>query len=630
MANTGKAKDYEFGSIINSFGGYVSSVDKTNIKENYLVRGSQNVYKKLSGTVAVRQGEKRLGVANTASSPISSERVWYTSWGQTYTLLVSNSNLYVVINNVWYSLASGLTKTRYVFDIWWNNTEKKDRILFVNGTSNIFHWSGGFTTIASVGTNTLTKSGTTTWGQSGFATQTAGEKKIMINGVEYTYTGGETTTTLTGVTPDPAAAAPAITAGMTAIQSIVTTANKPDSSFLNDFIKVVNNQLCVGSYTSRLTYIAQDLDFTNFTVPSPQLAGSPGLFTMDGNLKGFGVRQGNLHVGFGASGWAVISFSLVSNNNVLVRDNKVDIKPTALLQAPLAHEFIDSVGDNLIYLGQDNQVHSFGDFNNLFVSGYPSLSQEIARELTKETFTDGSLKCIGEFIYVIAPNSGKTYLYQVRSSVNDAGQVIAERLWHSPFIWNITRIDQIDGVVVGFSNANPQIYQLWDTNQWYDDSPSDEPLPYVCVAAFGYRGEARRQGLWSFDKQFTEGYIAEGTALNLTMNYNYQGYTNALNLIVNSTQQPVYLFKQNLASLGDTSLGDEPLGNGGITDIANDQDSLPKFKCINSVTIINCFEWQPVYWSDSANANWELLALGTNNRTESEQDATFIINKKRN
>ena len=60
MSNSGKAKDFEFSNIINSFGGYVSSVDKTNIKENYLVRGSQNVYKKLSGTVSVRQGEKRI------------------------------------------------------------------------------------------------------------------------------------------------------------------------------------------------------------------------------------------------------------------------------------------------------------------------------------------------------------------------------------------------------------------------------------------------------------------------------------------------------------------------------------------------------------------------------------------
>ena len=748
MADTSLAKNFDFTDMTDKWLGYVSSYDKTNIARNVMVRGSQNVYKKLSGTFANRPGQKRLGEANATLSPISSEYVWNTSWGATYTLVVSDSKLSVVIDDVWYTLLSGLTETRFVFDKWWDNTEKKDRVLFVNGNDYIQHWSGGFATVASgsntaislignsasltsitrtgtatvssyfnsftgtsfegsivfgsqptngqtiiltingtpvtftavsvigatpgnfligatlldtvnnlvglltapgttnatqvalsapnqtlvgylnpLATYTITKTGSTTWAQAGFST-TSGEQSLVINGTTYTYTGGETTLTLFGVTPDPSG----IVANSTALQSVITTANTPADGFENDFIKVINNQVYVGSYTSRLIYISSNTDFSDYTVPSPRAPGDPELLTLDGTGKGIGVRKGSAHIGFGSGSWAVVTFNDITVGSTLTQQTKVDVKPVALLQAPYAHEFIDTVGDSLIYLAQDQQVRMFGDFTNLFSPGYPSVSQEIATELMEENFTGGGLRCIGEFVYVTAPNEGRTYLYQVRQSVDPTGQVVAERLWHSPFIWNVTRIDQIDGVVVGFSNANPQIYQLWDTGQWHDDSPSDEPLPYSCVCALSYRGESRRQGLWSFDKNFTEGYISTNTPLFLRMNYNYNGAANVVERVINSEEQPGYLFTPNSAtpsSLGDESLGDEVLGDG-IFGSLSDQDALPKFKVINTMPIINCFEWQPVFFSDQADARWEILATATNAKIEKEQDATFIINKVRN
>jgi hypothetical protein len=616
------AKNFDFRKMIDKWSGYVSSLDKTNVDENILVAPSQNVYKTLKGTMAVRQGQKRRGVPNTTLSAISSEFVWNTSWGATYTLVISDSKLSVVIDDVWYTLLSGLTKTRYVFDKWWDNTEKKDRCLFVNGDDNIYHWSGGFATVLSSTANTITKTGSTSWQQAGFATNTAGEKKVMIEGTEYTYTGGESTTTLTGVTPSAAG----ITVGATALQSVITETDTPAAGFSNDFIKVINNQAYVGSYTSRLCYISKNTDFTDYVVPTPRAPGDPELLTLDGTLKGIGVRQGKAHIGFGSGSWAVISFNDITVGTTLTQQTKVDVKPVALLQAPYAHEFIDTVGDSLVYLAQDQQVRSFGDFNNLFTPGYPSLSQGIATELSAEVFTGGGLRCIGEFIYVTAPNSGKTYIYQVRYSVDEGGNMIAERLWHSPFIWNATRIDEINGTVIAFSNANPQIYDVWDTGQWYDDSPSEEKLPYYCRMVLGYRNNDRRQGLSLFDKVYTEGYITPGTNLDLTINYDYEGSTQVFTVPINSLQYPAKLFSgAGQASLGDSSLGDEPLGDG-----SNGSNSLlSKFRVISSVADVNCFEFQPEFSSEQANAQWEILATATNVETSKKQDATFIINKLR-
>ena len=611
--DSSRVKNYNFPNMISSWVGYNSTTDKTNVGMNVLVRGSQNIYKKLSGTLAVREGQKRLGVANATQSPISSEFVWETSWGTTYTLVISNSTLYVVLNDVWYPLVASLTKTRYVFDKWWDNTLKKDVCLFVNGTANIYKWGGGFALISSTTANTIVLDRTVALSRFPTASGT-----VVVNGTTYTYTGSGGST-LTGVTADPTGEAN----GSGVLETVTTTSNKPDSAMLNDFIKVVNNQLYVGSYTSRFCYISSNTDYTNFTIPSPRVTGSPELIVLDGNGQGIGIRQGNACLGFGNSGWAIISFANVTVGTTLTNVTTRTIKPVAILQAPLAHEFIDNVGDNLIYLGQDHQVHSFGDFNNLFVAGYPSLSQDVAVEFLEENFTNGSLKCIGEFIYVVAPASGKVYLRQERTMVDKNGNIVAERLWHSPFIWNITRIDQINGTIVGFSNANPQIYQLWGTEQYHDDSPSDENLPYSCVLALGYRNNSKREGFVSFDKLYTEGYITSGTPLNVLVNYNYLGSTAQNVSIINSQDYPVTLFtSSSIGSLGDTSLGENSLGDIESVDFA-------KFRIINSLALINCFEFQTVYYSDSADARWEILSVG-DNESEATADPIYINNKFKN
>jgi hypothetical protein len=387
MAEESLSKSFEFPNIVSEFVGYNSERDSTKIAENILVRGSLNVLKTTKGNIANRCGKKRLGDADTTLSPISSEYVWTTSRGTTLPLEVTKNLLRVKYNGAYYTLLSGVTQTRFVFDTWFSATEKKDRLLWVKGTSDIQHWSGGIatvngesgvitqivatpsvagsgytagdiltvaggtggtvtvstvdsvtgavtaitlsaggsgyttgadrattggtgtgctieiTTVASPTTNTLTKQDVTkSWQQEGFST-TTGEKKIMIDNVEYTYTGGENTPTLTGVSPSPIA----IADGTIAIQSVLTETNKPALLFNNDMIKTINNQVYVASYTSRFVYVSDYTDFKDFTMPSPRVKGDPFFLTMDGLIKGITVRQGKPHIGYGTGSWAVVS-----------------------------------------------------------------------------------------------------------------------------------------------------------------------------------------------------------------------------------------------------------------------------------------------------------------------------------
>lgn len=789
--------NYEFDNVVSNWATYDSTSDATNIEPNIWVRGSLNVYKKLSGTIANRPGQMRLGVANGAFTPINSKFVWDTTFDQTYAMVVSGGILYAVYNNVWYPLLQNLTTSRFVFDEWWDATNQQGLLLFVNGTPNIYSWTGGFgilgsasnasgviatlnptptapgsgytvgdvltitgnggtgatatvlsltnqqinlvsiangglgyvvddvlvipgvipnlgsgvnataivtsigaggvvtgvaiqteggiypgnandvrvsggsgsscflnytvtntgvasiaiktngsgystgtgatTTggtgtgatvdITAVATGALTLADTTmTWGELGFSPSGS----VNINSNVYSYTSGIATNTLTGINSNPSVEP----ANSAVLQTVVITANKPSAlPFVGEFIKVINNQSYVGSYGSRLVYVSSDTDYTNYTIVLPRAVGSPDLITLSQNAKGIGLRGGNAYIGFGTSSWLIVEYTQTtigddSTSATIVSSANNTVTPAAILQGPLAHEFIATVGDSLVYLSQDQQLRSYTDTNNLFTPAYPSFSQVIATELSEENFTGGSLTNIGEFTYLSAPISGKTYLYQVRTSVEPKGNLVAERIWHAPFQLNAMGIDQIDGVVVSFSNANPQIYQIWNTNQWHDDSPSGQPLPYNSYLALAYR-EGRRQGMVAFDKNYSEGYMTPNTTLLCNINYNYEGATNVVTTTISKPTQlgTMFLGTGQTPSLGDASLGDQPLGDG--TSSATDaQAAVPKFKVINSLQPINCFEYQQIYYSQNVDDRWELLASATNEIVVPNQNATFIINKK--
>lgn len=700
------------------FIGYISSKDKTNITPQVLVRGSKNVYKKLSGTWASRFGLKRRGTADSTVAGVKSSYTWYTSLAKTLPLRVANAKLQVESDlvtdgtYVWYDLMTSLTKTRMVFDTWWDNTAKKDKLLFCDGTDTLRHWSGGISTIGTTTSSTIPKLDTsTTWGEDGFEnnslatigdsttqfdiTNTAGNtyrytfdgtgtdpaisattvpagtyvligaqnfatannglftvtasganyfevtnaagtaesnktigtgyiyvkfaNVLKIGTNTYAYTGGVTTTTLTGVTPNPSAE----TSASVAIQAVISEINTPADGFLIDFIRVIGNRVHCGSYTSRLIYISDDASFTDYTVPTPRTPGSPELLILDNNAKGIGVRQGKAHIFAGQSDLYIINYQGITVSATLTEQTTVDKQKTAYLEAAYAHEFIDNVGDDLVWLSQDQQLRTFGTFRNMFQPRYPSLSQAVATELSEEDFTGGHLRAIGDFIYITAPNNGRDWMHQTRYSVDAVGNITAERLWHPPQVRNVSRFEVIDSVVYGHSNANPQLYQIWDTAQWHDDGPADEDLPYDCVAKFAYRNDGRRQGLLTFDKAFFEGYISNGTELLVNVYFDYQGSTSIQNRTVNSIEEPArFIYGLSAPSLGGSTPGDNPLGDG-LTPESNDQELLPKFKTILNLNPVDCFEYSLEIYSQALNSRWEILCCGVNSM-KSDAQAVFI------
>lgn len=599
-------------------GGYVSSLDPTIADSRVLVRGSLNVYKKVSGTVANRPGVKLFdAVKDSTIAKIVSGFVWNTSLGATFPIRAENGKLefYSTITGTgaWYTLLSGLTLLRFVFDTYWDNTDKKDKLLMVNGdVAKMYDWSGGIALFVSAIANTsitLDRSAAT----AGFASSGT----VVINGTTYAYTG-ITGSNLTGVTGD-ASAQPANSVSIAQILTVTSFTDGPAAPYTCDFIKVEQNQLYLGSYTSQLVYLSKNTDYTDFSFSTPRLTGEGDQILLDASPTGIGDSSGSAAIFYGTSHMSVITFAQITVGATLSEQTKQGKVYLGNNCAAYAHEFIDQLGGNILYLDQAQQLRSYGTFTNLFVAKPVMLSQAVQDELAEENFTGGSLKVEtdrrGDIVYINAPESGKTYLYQERSTLNTIGQVETERLWQPPQTWNITRVDAINGQTIGFSNANPQIYYLWDTNQWHDDGPSSS-LSYQSIALISYDGIGRRQGKLNFDKIYWEGYMTLNSDVYGGIYYDYEGATSISSVIINDSTSLLVPGQQSFTgavppSLGDASLGDNPLGDG-LNTAPDDQALVPKFRCMTGVEQVDCFEYALMIYSTNIDARWELLCTGTN------------------
>lgn len=590
--------------IISEFKGYVSSIDPTKASPNILVRGSVNVYKKISGTIANRPGKKQYDPLDATLAKVDAAYVWKTSLAVTFPLRVSNAKFQFLSNisgtDVWYDLQTSVTLTKYVFETIWDNTLKKDFLTFVRGSSDLFRWDGGVALFVSGINNTsitLDRASAT----AGFPT--AGT--VKINGNSYVFTG-ISGSTLTGVVGDPSAEP----VNSVIILQVVTNATTPASGFTNDFIKVNKNQLGVGSNSSRLFYISKKTSYIDYTQSTPRVPGDGELLTLDNVGKGAAVRNGNFWIS-SDSEWYEQSFNQITVGTTLTEQTKVDKK---FISPAYDHDFISVDDDTIVYLSSSQQLETIGTYRNLNQTSFPILSQDIYDELTEEDFSTGHLSLIDDFIYLTAPNAGRTYLHQTRTRVVENGNIISERLWHAPFIWGLSRILDIDGETIGFSNSNPQMYYLWDTEQWHDDSPTGnvaDILPYTCVMLLAYQNGKRRQGLISFDKMYYEGYLAGN--LHEAVYYDYQGSSGLLDSVINSPESPAPAFYIGTLppSLGDASIGDNPLGDG-LNTLPNDQALLPKFRVIVGKNSIACFEFAPMVYSYEVDSRWEIIALGAN------------------
>lgn len=601
-------------SLISGFIGYFNKKDITNIDPRALIYGSQNVIINDSERVSTRLGYTLDGQANSALYPITAAYDWITSGNKERNVRAYYDTLeYRYVDSsgtvTWRTLVSGFgSNTYFNFTEWWSSTESKDFLLMVNQTSSVWAWTGAITTLASYTINTLTKEGTTTWAEERFLI--TGTRTVVIGGVTYTYTGGEGTTTLTGVTPDPTIAAPAV--GSIAHQGLLETPNVISSTFMPGIIVSARNYVYYADLDLRDVYVSKNTDYTNFSFTAPtRLPGEGALLTCDSNPSGFAV----------------------DNNNVFVFGSKDDIYQTVFtLSADLTKESLiiqpfkknpgqgvlggqSAIGysrDSVVYMTNSKSVDSLSRVQNQSVPNNQSfyvnttavpllfpLSDPVKNEFLSYSYTAPvHIKYFQFKLYVLVPSESKLMIYDYQKG-----------LWNPPQLLPGSKLSIINNAIYLHSSAVPETYKLFD-------GTSDNGNPIHHVASFAYNQFNDRSQTKTFDEWYTEGYLTLNTTITQTINYEYGGALSVSEKDISGTDNANIIFTPS----SDSSLGVNPLGIYPLGSTTQTISALSKFRVIKELTKQDFYEVNVTYESNEQDAVWELLAFGPNSRTSTSEN----------
>lgn len=138
--------------------GYHDKLDDSLLDFYCLTRGSQNVLINDEGKVVKRKGYTRFGQAGSISQGVKSSKTWRTSTNTEITMRSIYDKFQAYYGGEYKTIYSGFkSKFKLRYDLWWDKTESKDKLLFVNGEATIKAWTGGMTEIASWTSTTVTK-----------------------------------------------------------------------------------------------------------------------------------------------------------------------------------------------------------------------------------------------------------------------------------------------------------------------------------------------------------------------------------------------------------------------------------------------------------------------------------------
>lgn len=576
-------------ALIKDFTGYLTKRDSTNTSIRNLVSGSQNMIINDEEKVESRAGYTLDGPSNNALNAIESSFDWDGSIGIARNLRGYDDELEVRFVDAagdinWVRVGDSWNNVAFSFATWWDTTENMDVLLFVRSNDSIHEWSGGIVEVSSVTSSTIVKLGTSTWHDEHFYDQANRTIQIEGSGTVFTYTGGESTTTLTGVTPDPSANG--VVAGSFMTQQVRERTNEPAAGERNNIIAVLNNQLYVGSSSTNEVRVSSNTDYTDFTFSSPRAPGEGATLTIDGFTSAIIPQEEDMYIGGSTNDWYRTTFNEIESTG-LKESLTVKKLKSAPQQGPQSNDLVGKIKNAIVFISNEPTLEQLGQIENVVTPQSKPISDPIKPDFDDGTFTNGHIKFHRNRLYIALPADDKLLIYD-----------IAKGFWHPPQLLPIRRLTIIGGNLYFHSNAVPETYRLFD-------GVDDNGNPILFRAKFAYRNFGDRGALKNFDEFFSELFISTNTTVTLQLRYDFEGATTVQEFAIDGADDDLLFIPVADNSLGLNSLGTEPIG--GLTQAPND---LNKIRHIAPTTPIDFFEIQVIYESSDEDAQFQVLSHG--------------------
>ena len=610
--------------------GYVTSPDASNTDFRFLVGGSKNVLIDYQKKVKSRSGYTRLGAANTALTENRNAWTWNTSTGFKAPQRFYDDELEIYLGtvdtqviNAWTRvLGSWSTTEKLRATTWWDATENIDLQIMVIGDDNLYEWSGAVACVASITGTTVTKKGTTTFAQNRFYSTRNMTFVCVRTGTEYTYTGGVSSTTLTGI-----ADTAGLVAGDILVQKVIATDNKPASGHNNDTIYCFENQLVIGSYDDEEVYISQNDDYDDFSFSSPRVAGEGALLTLTDPSRGFSSLGQTLVMFCGRSEVFQVKFETVTVGSTLTEKLTVKKMDTGVNQGLLVQEAMVQIGNALAYLTNEVALRIIEDPNDLTGINPKTFSNPIKPDFDAEDWFNGTtpdafMTWYKNILIITAPQASHMYMLNF---VEDADGKLF-RFWNPPQVlpvgpMSLIDLDDGDGEqLYGHSNSVPESYLLFDgaSDGQYTDIPTADKLPISAKAVFAYNNNKNRGQLKSFDEYYIEGEITANTDdLVWECKYDFDGATQTIQRTIDGSNENILEGNVGFNSLAQQSLAVNPMGG-----LLNPPSDARRFRVVFEVAKEDYFERQITFETNEADRYWAVTAHGGNDQLSPRKATT--------
>ena len=416
--------------------------------------------------------------------------------------------------------------------------------------------------------------------------------KFMLGGVEYTYTGGQSTDTLTGITPN----LPAITAGDLVFQSPVATANPAaiDANFKNDYLGVQYNQLILASKTSNNLFISSGDNYVNFTIPSPRVPFAPGKVKMDNYCTGVARQDETLAFGCGTSAWGEIKYVISQDNaNELIR---MIPKNVYVGSGPISNSAITPVKKMAVYISREPALGTLSPIDDPNAATNVPISDIIKNDFDSYDFTRAHMKYWKRSLYISLPVEGIVIIYDFTRS-----------LWQPPQTIPVGRFAIINDWLYGHSSVTNETYKLFV-------GTTDNGVFIPQIARFAYNNGGDRTLVKNLSRYWSDGYITANAELTMTMNFGFDGLLGKKVETILGSNTAIALLPGGVP-FGSNAFGVQPLGGGSIVlsgGLPGAGVTMNRFWVTNTASVIDFEEFYVQYEMNTEGGQFALVSHGSN------------------
>lgn len=457
-----------------------------------------------------------------------------------------------------------------------------------------------------------------TWKGSRFFS-TISNRAITYQGVSYTYTGGETTDTLTGLTAFPTVnVGDAVwqTPDIMTLSGAITT---PFPLFYPDLIAVQLNEVTLASTKSQIVCGSQNLDYTNYTLTSPRAPGDPFQEPLtNGNAtcivpidndKAILNVQNTLLFGSGFDAWDQIDFHMsLDNTEELLRIIRYK---TAAGSGLLSKDAICSIKNAIVYISREPALDYLGQANLESPDGRKNvpISDPVKNDFDSYDFTNSDVKYWKRAIYIALPAEGLVLIYDMMRN-----------LWQPPQTIPVSRFSIMNDLLYGHSAITNETYQLFV-------GTDDNGVAIEQIATFAYNNGGTRSRIKNLTEYWSDGYISANGELDYTIFFGFNGALGSATCSILGNDASVVI-TGGANPLGNSPLGEDPLGGDTLSPTLEFPGAgipLQRFYQIDTCTPVDYTEHYVQYTMNTLGGQFAIVAHGTN---QFDAATALISNKK--